>query len=251
MEFRRTPKEEFSMKTVVSRAFAAAGFVGLLAMPLAAEDLTIVSSVSGGPQPMTQTQYLAADRARTHTGDQDVIVEYASGRIVTINHRTKEYTETSFAEMAAMMKKMEADLAKMPAFLQKSMGGSVKPATVQKGATPRKIAGYDCTQYTISQGDDMSFVVWAAPALEMPAKLVESMKNNTAMMGPMGRRFVAMYDEMAKIKGYPLSFATSSKMAGRKMETLIEATEVKKGPIPASAFAIPAGYTKETLPAQR
>ena len=239
------------MKAVVTRVFAAAGLLGLLAMPVAAEDLTIVSSVKGGKDPMTQTQYLTADRTRTHTGDQDVIVEIVSGRIVTIDHKKKEYTETTFAEMAAMMKKLEADFAKMPGFLQKTMGGAVKPVTMQKGIAPRKIAGYDCTQYNLAMGEDMTWSIWAAPALEVPAKYIESMKSNAAMMGPMGRRFMAMYDEMAKIKGYPLSFATSSKMAGRKMETLIEATEVKKGPIPASVFAIPAGYTKKALPAQK
>lgn len=236
------------MKAAVTRVFAAAGLVGLLAMPVAAEDLTIVSSVKGGKDPMTQTQYLTADRTRTHTGDQDVIVEIASGRIVTIDHKKKEYTETTFAEMAAMMKKMEADFAKMPGFLQKTMGGSLKPVTVQKGSAPRKIAGYDCTQYTLAMGEDMAFVIWAAPALEVPAKYVEAMKSRAATMGPMARRFMAMYDEMAKIKGYPLSFASNFKMAGRKMDTLVEATEVKKGPIPASAFAVPVGYKKKASP---
>jgi hypothetical protein len=228
--------------------FTAAGLLGVLALPAAAQDLTIVSVVKGGPQPMTQTQYLAADQARTSTGDTDVIVQYGPGRIITIDNKKKEYTETTFAEMAAALQKVDAEMAKMPAFLQKSMGGGVKPVTVQKGTATRQIAGYECTQYTLTQGDEMVFDIWAAPAIQVPTKYVEAMKARWAAMGPMGRRFSAMYDEMAKIKGYPLSFGMGYKLAGKKIDSLIEATEVKKGPIPASVFEIPAGYKPKPGP---
>jgi len=236
------------MKAVVSRGIVGAGLLGLLALPVAAQDLTIVSVVKGGPQPMTQTQYLTADQARTSTGDTDVIVQYGPGRIITIDNKKKEYSEATFDEMAATLRKLDEQMAKMPAFLQKSMGGGVKPVTVQKGTATRQIAGYDCTQYTLSQGEDMVFEIWAAPTIQAPTKLVESMKAQWAAMGPMGRRFAAMYDEMAKIKGYPLSFGMGYKLAGKKIDSVIEATEVKKGPIPPSVFAIPAGYKQKPAP---
>jgi hypothetical protein len=40
----------------------------------------------------------------------------------------------------------------------------------------------------------------------------------------------------------------SSKMMTKTLERTSEATEVKKGPIPASAFEVPAGYAKKDSP---
>jgi hypothetical protein len=69
-----------------------------------------------------------------------------------------------------------------------------------------------------------------------------------AAMGPMGPRFQKMVEEMRKVKGFPLATRVSAKMMMVKMDTLTEATEVKKGPIPASAFEVPAGYAKKDPP---
>ncbi len=236
------------MKAVTRRALAAAGLFTLFSLPAAAEDLTIVSVMKGGNEPMTTTQYLTADRARTSNGDTDTIVEYGPGRLIMIDNKKKEYTETTFDEMTASLRKMDEEFSKLPGFVQKSMGGAVGQVTIQKGTATRKIAGYDCNQYTLSMGQDMVFDIWAAPALEVPVKYTESMKSRYAAMGPMGRRFSAMFDEMAKIKGYPLSFGMSYKMMGKKLDTVTEATDVKKGPIPASVFAIPAGYKQKASP---
>jgi hypothetical protein len=60
----------------------------------------------------------------------------------------------------------------------------------------------------------------------------------------MSRRFEAMFDEMKKIKGFPLATTVDYKMMMVQQQTLTEATDVRKGPIPASAFEVPAGYRK-------
>ncbi len=54
-----------------------------------------------------------------------------------------------------------------------------------------------------------------------------------------------MFDEMKRIKGFPLSTGINAKVMMLKIDTLSEATEVKTGSIPASAFDIPAGYRKK------
>jgi hypothetical protein len=245
MEFMQTPKEENPMKSALARVLAVAGLVSVFALPVVAEDLTIVSTVKVGSQPTQSTQYLTADRTRTNGAERDSMVEYGPGRIVMIDNKKREYTEATFDEMAAMFQKMDAEFQKMPAFLQKTMGAAVGDVTVRKGTAPRTIAGYECTQYTLAMGEDMVFDIWAAPSLQVPVRYVEAMKAPFAAMGPMGRRFAKMYDEMKKVQGFPLSFGMRYKVMGKQIEVLTEAIEVKKGPIPASVFAIPVGYAKK------
>jgi hypothetical protein len=64
----------------------------------------------------------------------------------------------------------------------------------------------------------------------------------------MGKRFAKMFDEMKKIKGYPLAMDMDVDMGMAKMATVSEAIEVKKGAIPDSTFEIPSGYSKKSSP---
>ena len=126
--------------------------------------------------------------------------------------------------------------------------GEMSDVTVQKGGSPRTIAGYSCEQYLLNMGDALSFDIWAAPDLQAPIQYYDANKLRYAAMGPMGQRFEKMYDEMKKVQGLPLAMGINIKMMGMKTDTLSEATEVRKGPIPASAFEIPAGYKKKNSP---
>jgi len=239
------------MIVTLRRMLSLAALASLAALPALAEDLTIVSTVKMGDRQSTSTQYITADRARTSAGDADTIIEYGTGRIVQINNKNQEYSETSLAEMAAFVDKMAAKLEGLPAFARKAMGDTVGEITVRKGTATKKIAGYDCTQYTLSMGEDMVFDLWVTPALELPAHLVDAQKAPFAAMGPTGRRFVAMFDEMKKIKGLALATDMNYKIIGKKVDSLTEVTQVRRGPIPASTFAIPAGYKKKDSPFKR
>jgi hypothetical protein len=236
------------MIAIARRILSFVALATLVALPALAEDLTIVSTVKLGDRQSTSTQYLTSERARTATDDTDTIVEYATGRIANVDHKKREYTETTLAEMAAFLDQTMAKLEGLPAFARKAMGGDVGAINVTKGTTTRKIAGYDCMQYTLSMGNDMVFDLWVTPALPYPPQLVDAQKAQFATMGPAGRRFVAMFDEMKKIKGVSLATGMNYKVMGKKIDNLTEATEVRRGPIPADAFAIPAGYKKKDSP---
>jgi hypothetical protein len=153
--------------------------------------------------------------------------------------------------MAAAAAQAAADLDKMPPFARKLVGGDVGQITVRKGTAARKIAGYDCVQYVMSMGDDIVIDLWVTPALEQPLQVTEAMKAQYAAAGPAGRRMLAMYDERKKIKGLPLATDMDIKFLGKKIAMHTEATEVRRGPIPPDAFAIPAGYKKKNSPFQR
>ena len=229
------------------RRFALAlSFAAAAVLPVLAQDLTVVSKTSFGDRSGTQTQYLTSKKARTTDGQNDSIIDFASGRFVFVDHKSKEYWETTLEEMAAYFDKIEKQLKGNP--VMESMFGGPDDVIVEKGQGARKVAGYDCDDYTMSMGKSFVFELCAAKGLKPPPQYYEGRKFSFASMGPMGKRYAKMFEEMKKINGFPLSLAMDMDMGKAKTHTLTEATEVKKGPIPDSIFEIPAGYAKKPSP---
>src|SRR5689334_2075249 len=84
----------------VHAALALAALAAAVPRPTAAEDLTIVSTVTT-PRgtTRTQTQYLSSSRMRLAGEDRDTIVDLTSGRILMLDNRRKEYSETTLDEV--------------------------------------------------------------------------------------------------------------------------------------------------------
>ena len=57
-----------------------------------------------------------------------------------------------------------------------------------------------------------------------------------------------MFDEMKKMKGFPLATSTTMSMGPMQIESSSEATEVKTSAIPASTFEIPNDFKKIDSP---
>jgi len=245
-------------------AVVIAGAVAVAALPAFAEDLTIVSkeTSSNGPE-KTTSQYFTKERMRRNMGDHDTIFEYGAGKITQIDHKKKEYSEITLAEMEAQMQKVTAELDKASAQLQnmppevrekmeKMMGGGA--IVVTKGGT-RKIAGYDTQEYTIAMGTNMKTETWNTTALKLPVpeadlKKFASFAGSMGSMAqnPMFKGMSKMTEEMKKIQGFALARTTEFQMMGKSMSTSSEAIEVKQGPVAGSVFEIPAGYKKVESP---
>jgi hypothetical protein len=246
------------------RVAAVACALAAAALPARAEDLTIVfkETSSNGPE-RTTTQYFTKDRVRHNLGDRDTIFEYAAGKITSIDHKKKEYSEITVAEMEAQMQKLSGEMEKMNSQMQnmppevrekmeKMMGGGT--VTVTKGAT-KKIAGYDTQQYTIAMGTNMTMQTWNTTALKFPVPEadIKRFMSFASAMGPMAQNPMfkgvsKLTEEMKKIQGFALAHTTDIQIMGRSSTTSTEAIEVKQGPVPASAFDIPAGYKKVESP---
>jgi hypothetical protein len=72
----------------------------------------------------------------------------------------------------------------------------------------------------------------------------DSMKAMMASMGPMAKSAAKMQEQLRNMKGYPLSSTTTVDIMGQKSVTTNEVTAVTQGPIPASTWEVPAGYTR-------
>jgi hypothetical protein len=235
------------------------GLLGAYVPAARAEDLTLVFKTTGREGASTATSYFSSERMRTGDAEHETIVEYATGKITSIDHKKKQYSEITLDQMEAAMraasakmeeanKQMEQQMANMPPAMkekmQAMMGGMAGAVTVTKGGT-REVAGYSCQDYTIVMGEAMTTKVCATTALKFPAPSVDyhrfasfasaagAMANN-----PMFKGMSKVADEMKKIEGITIAESSSIKVMGRSMDSSREATEIKKGPIPASAFDV-------------
>jgi len=255
---------ETKMKTVrIVPALAAVA--ALAAAPVLAEDLTVVFKSTGAGSSGTSTQYYSSERMRTHDGNQDTIFEYATGKIVSIDHKKKQYSETTLAEIEEAMKaasaQMEQQMASIPPAMrermQGMMGGAAGEVTVTKGGT-KQVAGFDTQEYVVKMGEGMTMHLWNTTAVKPPVPIVElhklaSVTGPMAAMAhnPMFQGASKLAEKMKEVQGFTLADDTSIKMMGHGVETSREATEVKQGPIPASEFDVAAltqGYKKVDSP---
>jgi hypothetical protein len=254
------------------RTLVAACASVLLASAALAEDLTVVFKTTGGGNAGTSTSYYSSEKMRTGDAQNETIVEYAAGKIVAIDHKKKEYSEITLAEMEAAMKEaaakmeqanaqMKEQMASMPPAvrekMEQMMGGAASSVTVTKGGT-RQVAGYACQDYVVAMGQALTTKVCATTALQFPAPNVDFRKfasfagAGAAMANnPLFQSMGKMVDEMKKIEGFTIAESTSMKMMGKTMDSAKEAVEIKKGPIPAAAFdvaTIAKGYKKVAHP---
>jgi hypothetical protein len=258
------------MKTAVRTLAVVAA--AALAAPVLAEDLTVVFETTGPGGPGTSTQYYSSERMRSADGEQETIFEYASGNIVSVDHKKKQYSETTLAEIEEAMKaataqmeaataQMQQQMESMPAAMrermQKMMGGAGGEVTLTRGGT-KEVAGYATQQYTVTMGEGMTLQLWNTTDLQLPVPAAD-MKKLASFTGPMStmannpmfKGFAQLAEKMKEIEGFTLADHTSIKMMGRGMETSREAVEVRKGAIPASEFDVAnvaKGYKKVPSP---
>jgi hypothetical protein len=248
-------------------AFGFSVGAGLVGAPALAQDLTIVYKESEGGA--TSAQYFTKEKMRRNSPESDTIVEYATGKITSIDHKKKEYSEVTLAEMEARMKAATAEMEKAnaqmkqqlesmpPAMrekMEKMMGGVADAVTVTKGGA-RKVAGFDCQEYLISMGEAMKTNTCNTTALKMPVPELELKRfagfaSGAAAMAnnPMFKGAARLGEKMKEIQGIALSESTTFSMLGKSKTSGREAVEVKQGPVDPSAFAVPAGYKKVQSP---
>jgi hypothetical protein len=231
----------------VRRAVSAMAFAAplLLVIPARAEDLTVLYRVTLGNSENKSTQYITSEWSRTAGDQTDQIVHSPTGKMILADHKKKEYYETSLEEMSAYLDRLTRQLKGSGV---EKMFALDEEAKVEKLPGKKVFAGYDCEHYSVSLGSALEIDLWAAPSLQPPPRYYDGRKLAYAAAGPMGKLFEKAFEEMKKIKGFPLSSAFIVRTPMSRTETLSEATEVRKGKIPASTFEVPAGYRKKESP---
>ncbi len=166
--------------------------------------------------------------------------------------------QSKMKEMEAQRKQAEQQMKNMPPAMREKMqgmmGGLAATIDVKKTGATRNVAGYACETWSVSIGKISNTEECLAASVPYPQQawdgykeFAESMRQ---MMGSMAMA-PGMEEMQAKFKdmrGIPLSSRTSVSVLGRNSETTSEVTEIKKGPIPASVWEIPAGFKRVDSP---
>ncbi len=252
---------------------AATVALAVVALPAAADDLTIVSKASrDGGAAVTTTSYLSSDHARMSQADgQETILDVKAGQITVIDGKKREYYVVTRQDMDQLkarvqqtmnspeMVKAREQMKSLPPEIQKRMqgmmGAAVSAVDVHKAGTSRKVAGYTCEDWTITVGQLSKTQECLTSELPLPVQawdsyrdFADSMKSLSQSMGPLSQGMTDLQAKMKDVKGYPLATSTSTSVLGRSSTVTSEVTEIKKGPIPASAWEVPAGYRKVDNP---
>ncbi len=240
-------------------------------VPALAQDLTIVSKVTKDGAPAgTAVSYIASDHVRMSQGDgRETIVDLKSGQMTTLDGKKKTYYVITREDMDAMaarmreqmnspeMKQAQEKMKNMPPEQRERMDAAMSmfKFDVSKSGTTRKIAGYTCENWKVSMGRVSTTEECLTEELKFPAQawtmyrgFADSMKSVMSAMGPMAKSAADMQEQFKKMKGFPLANTTTIDLMGHKSVTSTEVTEVRRGPIPSSAWEVPAGYTKVENP---
>jgi len=236
-----------------------------------AEDLTVTSRITNSDgESRTAVSYISRDRVRmAEGGDRESIVDLPNGRVTTIDTKNRTYsvmTRHDMDELAARMKarmdspEMKKAREAMKNFspeqrkqIDETLGGSA--LEVRKTGGGRTIAGHRCENWTIAIGtlsrtdECLSEDIPIPPQIwEMYRGFAESLRAMMASFGPAMRDVSKMQEKFKDMKGFPLATTTTLTIMGNTTRTTSEVTGVRSGPIPASAWEVPAGYREVENP---
>lgn len=246
---------------------AAAGVFASLAFGslASAKDLTITSKVSNDRNPNgTAVSYLASDHVRIAEPDgNEFIVDFKSGQMTTLNGQRKTYYVTTKQDIEKMTAAMQArmnspEMKKATEQMGGAMSGMADSFEVKKTGATRRIAGYPCEVWVMNVAQISRTESCLSTELQFPLQtwemyrgFADSMRSMMASFGPMAKDAQKMQEKFKNMKGYPLATSTSITMMGHSTTTASEVIDVKTGPIPPSAWEVPAGYTKVNNPMAR
>ncbi len=234
------------------RTLRLAALTAALAAQALAGDLTITFKATGRMNDGVQTHFWSSKFMRINNpAGSDTLVDYEKGVTYLIDHKKKLVQKIAWDDMEAMAEGAAKMLKDMPPFALKMMpGGGDTEVHVEDGGK-ESVAGRSCRKWTITMGKSV-FETSNDPTLKPPIPAVAysrflKVRNLMGAVGPAAAGMRKVGEELSKIQGVALRTRTVLPMVG---ETTTEATEVKEGPVPASAFALPEGYKTEDLGAK-
>jgi hypothetical protein len=183
-------------------------------------------------------QWFNDDQFATIGSENSVIVDLKKNAVFIINNKQKTFIEST----------LPFDFAKILDPQMAQMMGQMMKMTVTTAANGQtktvgqwKCDGYDVTINMMMM--PMKFTVWAST--DVPFDLAKFQGLYTNVLKAQMRLDDASVKEMMKVKGFWILNEMNMEMMGAKMHTTNEVVEISKKTAPASAYSVPAGYTKK------
>lgn len=224
----------------------------LSAAALLAGDLTITYKTSGRAGG-TETQYMSANIMRTNNEGTktDTMLDFQKGMIYTIKHKERTIESMKIDDLAGLMESMTSQMPEgMEAMMGKMFGDPDNFKVQELGKDT--VLNRSCNKVSITVGK-MVQELSLDPSLKNPlspinfARMVKSMAAMMARVPMMAKIMSRMFEAKAKLTGVELKSHMTGLMG---MDVTKEATAINQDPIPASAFALPAGYANKDMAAE-
>ena len=231
----------------------AAGF----ARPAAA-DITVTTRYTFlGGDTLTRDSYYTNKRIRVTGPDgREFMFNSKSDTVTVIDHATKRYwtgpraladslaTRLIVANREGVPEEATADPVAWGEKLE-AFNNSIK---VEPAGKNKKIAGYPTNLWVLTAGDYLRSERWVARSLYIPDYGPEMQKTVLATIkDPMGRALMRLMIGSRDKEGLALAGSTKFRTLDKAGTFEFEATKVKSGSIPKTAWELPAGYTAITL----
>lgn len=230
------------------RLLASALALALFIPSLAGGDLSLTMATTGRGHEGKQTHLWSSRFMRINhpEGQRDTLVDFTQGIHYTIDHKKKLIQKMSWEDLEAAMEGMAERMKNLPAFAQKLMGGGGEAQVTVEEQGSEAILGRKCKKWKITMG---STVMESSndPSLKPPTpvgsyKRFLRLQHAIGQMGPGASSMLKLGEELAKVQGIALRSHQVMPLVG---ELTSVATELREGPIPESAFALPEGYKLE------
>jgi hypothetical protein len=212
-----------------------------------------------GNNVVTKTSYMPG-KMRIDGDKESSILRFDQEKMYVVHPDNKTYQEMTFAELEAQMKQMNVRMNKQMEEMQEKMKDMPKEqremmekmmgqSTTGKGADAKidvkatgetkSVIGRPCVKYVINSDGKQAAAIWATKDAKEFASMRKDMesyaKRFLALRGPGGK---GIGDAMTKIPGFPMEMDMGSGVTTK-------VTKIESRAISATAFDIPAGYTKE------
>ena len=227
-----------------------------------ADDLTIVSSHSNNGAPGAKTtSYMASDHVRMASGDgNETLIDLKTGVMTVLQGKKKTYFTVTKQDLEQLKVKMQErmndpEMKKGMEFMNGMAGAVAGSYEVKKTGVTRTVAGYSCEEWTIGMAGFSTTRECLTSALQYPAHAFDAFKEFSQTMqsvmgsfGPMAKAGADLAEKLKAMKGFPVATSTVIEIMGTKRSMESEVVEVRRGDIPASAWELPAGYTRVDNP---
>ncbi len=214
---------------------------------LLAADLTLTQTGTGRGHEGEQTQLWSSRYMRINQpGSQvDFLVDFTQGVSYNIDHNKKLIQKMSWDDLEVTAEAFGEKLKKLPPLVLKVMGVSDAPVTVEDQGS-EILLGRDCRKWKITMGpvliESSNDPSLDPPVPAIPYQRFLRLQNVIGQLQPSAASMLKVAEELAKVQGIALKYRISLPVVGQMTTTT---THIEEGPIPPSAFDLPADYQLE------
>lgn len=228
----------------------------------AAADLTVVSKVTANGEPAgVDTNYISNDHIpSSREQGTETIVDLKSGVMSTLNDKQRTYYVVTMQDLQKLQAKMaermnDPRMKQAMAAMQGMSAAMASSYEVKKTGATRSVAGFACEEWRITMGPMMTMTECVTSQLQYPVQAWQAFADFTGAMrkamgsfGPSAKSSADLAEKLRSMKGFPVASTTTIDVAGHKTTTASEVIEVRRTPIPASTWVVPAGFRQVDNP---